>query len=226
MAKFAKKIHENKEIFLIKKFIGQFKRKVKKKVKGRFSFVLTGGDSPARLYQRLSKEKGINWKKVDFFVGDERFVSENSNYSNINLCKRKLLNNINISKKQIYKIDIKKKSLKKTSINYEKKLKKYFLNKKVKFDLILLGIGLDGHIASLFKDNIKIKSNKNVETVKRKDYQRITLSIKCINNSKAIFLWAPGKNRLNIIKKILIDRKFKYPASYLKQKNNYLFYSN
>ena len=126
------------------------------------------------------------------FVVDERFVSENSNYSNINLCKRKLLNNINISKKQIYKIDIKKKSLKKTSINYEKKLKKYFLNKKVKFDLILLGIGLDGHIASLFKDNIKIKSNKNVETVKRKDI-KITLSIKCINNSKAIFLWAPGK---------------------------------
>ena len=86
MAKFAKKIHENKEIFLIKKFIGQFKRKIKKKgKKGDFhSFLQVVIVS--RLYLELSKEKDINWKKVDFFVGDEK-VSENSNYSNINLCK-------------------------------------------------------------------------------------------------------------------------------------------
>ena len=98
------------------------------------------------------------------------------------------------------------------------------MNKKVIFDLILLGIGNDGHIASLFKNNINKKSNKNVNFVKRKDFLRITLTLKCLNNSKSIFLWAPGKKKSNIVKKILLDKKFKYPVSSLKKKNNFLFH--
>jgi len=90
----------------------------------------------------------------------------------------------------------------------------------------LLGIGNDGHIASLFKKNINKKTNKNVIYVKRKDFQRISLTIKCINNSKSIFLWAPGKSKKNIVKKILSDKKFKYPASFLKENNNILFHCN
>ena len=67
---------------------------------------------------------------------------------------------------------------------------------------------------------------KNVDFVIRKDFRRITLTIKCINNSKNIFLWAPGKNKKRIIKNIIKDKKLMYPASYLKSKNNFLFYSN
>ena len=78
MAKFAKIIQENNEIFLIKKFIRLFNTKVKNKKKGRFSLVLTGGQSPTRLYNQLAKNKNINWKKIDFFIGDERNVNENS----------------------------------------------------------------------------------------------------------------------------------------------------
>ena len=94
------------------------------------------------------------------------------------------------------------------------------------FDLILLGIGNDGHIASLFKKNINKKSNNNVSYVKKKDLSRISLTLKCLNNSKSIFLWAPGKSKSNIIKKIILDNKFKYPASFLKKKNNFLFHCN
>ena len=98
--------------------------------------------------------------------------------------------------------------------------------KSIKFDLTLLGIGNDGHIASLFRDNIANKNNKNVKLVKRKDFLRISLTLKCINNSKNIFLWAPGIKKKNIIEKILSDKKLKYSASFLKVKNNFLFYSN
>ena len=80
MTKFAKIIHKNKENFLIKKFIGLFKRKIKSKGKSRFSFVLTGGESPIKLYRHLAKDKWIPWKKIDFFKGDERCVKENSKY--------------------------------------------------------------------------------------------------------------------------------------------------
>ena len=52
------------------------------------------------------------------------------------------------------------------------------------------------------------------------------MTLKCINNSKNIFLWAPGKKKSNIIKKILVDKKLKYSASFLKKNNNFLFHSN
>ena len=228
MAEFSKIIRETQENLLITKFIEIFREKLNKKLKSskRFTFVLTGGKSPIKLYKKLRCAKKINWGRVDFFIGDERYVDESSKYSNINLCKKYFLNSSKISRKQIFKIDTKNKSIKDDSKIYQKKIKKYFSNKKVSFDLILLGVGNDGHIASLFKKNINTKSSKIVDFIKKKDFPRITLTIKCINNSKSIFLWAPGKRKSTIIKKILSDDSLKYPVSFLRKKNSFLFYSH
>jgi 6-phosphogluconolactonase len=228
MAKFSKIIRESNEKRLIVKFIKIFKIKLSKKIKesGRFTFVLTGGKSPIRLYKALNKTKNIEWKSVDFFIGDERYVKENSRYSNIHLCKKYLLNNLKIQSKQIFKITTNNKSIKKDTKNYQNKIKKYFLNKKISFDLILLGIGIDGHIASLFKNNIDKKNKNLVDYTEKDDFKRITLTLNCINDSNSIFLWAPGKRKSKIVKKILFDKNLKYPASYLKKDNNFLFHSN
>jgi len=228
MAKFSKIIRKNNENLLIDKFIEKFKAKINKKLKysKRFSFVLTGGVSPIKLYKNLAKIKKINWENIDFFIGDERYVNERSKSSNINLCKKYFLNKINISKKQIFNIPTNSGSIKKDTENYEKIIKKYLFNKKKSFDLILLGIGEDGHIASLFKKNINKNNKKYVDFVRKKNFSRITLTIKCINQCNSIFLWAPGKKKSLIVKKILLDKKFKYPASYLRKRNNFLFYSN
>ena len=226
MTKFAKIILENNENLLIKKLIRLFKAKVKKRGSKRFSFVLTGGESPINLYKNLSKDKKIPWKKIDFFISDERFVDKNSKNSNIKMCKKYLLDKIKISKNQIYEISTDKISIKKSVFDYEDKIKKYFLRKKVCFNLTLLGMGKDGHIASLFKNNINKKTKNNVVSVKKKYFSRISLSLKCINNSKIIFLWIPGRSKSNIIKQILKDKKFKYPVSFLKRKNTFLFHSN
>ena len=129
MAKFAKKIHENNEILLIKKFIRLFRSKMQNNKKRRFSFVLTGGDSPIKLYKFLAKNKKINWKNIDFFIGDERFVKENSKNSNFGMCKKYLLNKIKISRNQIYNISTDKFSVKKCAVDYENKIKNTFLVK-------------------------------------------------------------------------------------------------
>ena len=228
MAKFSKIIWESNENLLINKFIKKFNENLSKRLRKskRFSFVLTGGKSPIKLYKRLAKLKDIPWNKVDFFITDERYVKKTSKHSNINMCKKNLLNKINISNNQIYNISTKFKSLKINSIKYEKKIKNYFLNKKIKFDMTLLGIGNDGHIASLFKNNINKKTTKIVDYIKKKNFSRITLTINCLNNSKSIYLWAPGKEKSLIIKKIFNDNKFLFPASYLKKKNSFLFYCN
>ena len=153
-------------------------------------------------------------------------MNKNSKDSNINMCKKNLLKKIPILNSQIYEINIKNTKLKNIAREYEKKIKKYFNGKKICFDLTLLGVGNDGHIASLFKNNINKTNKKNVDFVIRKDFKRITLTIKCINNSKNIFLWAPGQSKKKIIKNIIKDKKLAYPVSYLKSKNNFLFHSN
>ena len=126
MAKFAKIIHQKNENFLITKFIRLFRAKISNKGKRRFSFVLTGGNSPIKLYKHLAKNRNINWGKIDFFIGDERYVKETSENSNIKMCKKYLLNKIKISDNQIYKISTNKKSIKESLLDYEKKNKKIF----------------------------------------------------------------------------------------------------
>ena len=83
-------------------------------------------------------------------MSDERFVSENSVNSNFKLIKKLLLSKIIISEKNIFSINTRKKNVNISSHDYEKKIKKYFEKKKISFDLVVLGMGFDGHIASIF----------------------------------------------------------------------------
>ena len=119
MAKFTKIIKENTENLLIQKFARLFDDKIRNNKKKRFSFVLTGGESPIKLYKYLAKNRKFPWDKIDFFIGDERYVSENSKYSNIKMCKKFLLKKLKISKKQIYQISTKNKLIANDVKNYE-----------------------------------------------------------------------------------------------------------
>ena len=222
MAKYKKIIKKNSENLLIESFIELFVNYAKKKErqKKRFSFVLTGGPSPVKLYKKLSKKK-INWKNIDLFWGDERFVPKKSKHSNFNLVHHNLLKNIKINKKQIYYINTNNNSALKSAYNYEKVLKRYFLNKKNFFDVILLGMGNDGHIASIFSNNLKEKTNKLVTNVTKKDFQRISLTLNSINKAKNIFLWLNNKKKTKVFK--YLKGKKKIPVYYLKKQKMSIF---
>ena len=222
MTKFRKIIRKKTEKQLIKEFISLFKICIAKKerLNQRFGFVLPGGSSPVNLYKALSKTK-INWKNIDLFWVDERFVSQGSNNSNFRLVKKHLINKINISRKNIFPVNTQKNTVNESAIDYEKSIKKYFRSKKVSFDLILLGMGSDGHIASIFRDNIDLKSNRMISVILGKDYKRITLSLNFINKAKKIFLWLNNKKKSNIYKKI--RNKIKVPVNYLKKSKTILF---
>jgi len=225
MAELYKIVRKKTEKELIIEFISIFKKLTsrKKRLKKRFSLVLPGGSSPINLYEALSKEK-INWSNVDFFWVDERFVSRNSIHSNFQLIKKKLLNKISIKIKNLFPIETKNKDIHKSSNDYEKKIKRYFKDKKVSFDLILLGMGLDGHIASLFPNSIHLKNKKIITTVKNKNFDRITLSLKTINTAKRIFLWLNSKKKSNYYRKF--KNKKRLPVNKLNSKRMHLFILN
>ena len=225
MTKFNKILRKKTEKQLIIEFISLFKSFIAKKEKlnQRFTFVLTGGSSPINLYKSLSKTK-INWQNIDLFWGDERYVSQRSNNSNFKLAKKYLIDKININKKNIFAVNTRKNTVGASAKNYEKKIKQYFKNKKISFDVILLGMGSDGHIASLFPNNANVKTNKIASSILRKDFKRITLNLNTINKAKKIFLWLNNKKKSDIYKKI--RNKKKIPVNYLKKSKTNLFLIN
>ena len=119
-------INKRSEKSLIDQFINNLKKDYlsKKKQNKRFSFVLTGGKSPKKLYGELSKIN-IDWNNVDLFWGDERYVSHRSKDSNYNLAFNKLIKKIKINKKNIFPIKTHK-SISKSSTDYSKNYKKIF----------------------------------------------------------------------------------------------------
>ena len=219
-------IKKKNENSLINHFIQIIKKEILKKRKRnkRLSFVLTGGSSPKRLYKKLS-QSNIEWSYVDLFWGDERFVSNRSKNSNYKLVKDLLIDKINISEKNYFPIQTNKISVAKSALSYESTLKKYFKSKKVKFDIFLLGMGNDGHIASIFPDSKELKEKFITKPVMRKDFKRITLGLNIINNSEKIFLWLNSKTKFSSFRKFKNKGK-KIPVNNLKKNRLYCFYIN
>ena len=221
MTKFNKILRKKTEKLLIKEFISLFKGLLVKKEKNkRFSFAIPGGRSPVNLLRSLSKEK-INWKKIDLFWVDERYVSRNSNYLNFNLAKKYLINKIEINKENIFNINTNKKSSYESAKDYKKRLRLYFKAKRFCFDLILLGVGSDGHIASIFPNKKDLKNKDSVFTVLRDDFERISLNLKTINASKKIVLWLNNKSKsINYLK---IKNRNNVPVNKINKKKTNLF---
>ena len=91
-----------------------------------------------------------------------------------------------------------------SSLEYQNKIKKYFKNKKIRLDICLLGMGNDGHVASIFPNTNLLKRRFIVSSINRRDFKRITIGLKIINNSKRIFLWLSNKSKTSIFKKLQI----------------------
>ena len=218
-------INKKSEKSLIDQFISDLKKDClrKKKQNKRLSFVLTGGKSPKKLYRKLA-QTNIDWKNIDLFWGDERYVSHLSRNSNYRLAFDELIKKIEINKKNIFPIKTQKSFLK-CSIDYSIVIKKYFKNKKINFDYCLLGMGADGHIASIFPGSENLYKKFITKTVIRKDFKRITIVLNVINNSKKILLWLNNKSKSKIYLKLKKEGK-KIPVNNLNRKNTIIYKIN
>ena len=167
----------------------------------------------------------IDWSNIDLFWGDERFVSNksiNSNYKLVNDC---LLKKIKINKKNIFPFKTSNIEINKAAVYYKKKIQKYFKKRQIHFDIFLLGMGNDGHIASIFPNSKELRENFITKPINRKDFKRLTLSLNLINESKKIFLWLNSKTKTSIFKKFNKADK-NIPVNKLKRKKLYCFLIN
>lgn len=178
---------------------------------GKFSVALSGGSSPKRLYELLASadyKSQIDWSKVHFFFGDERYVALDHADSNYLMAKTALFDHLNIDEAQINKVDT---SLDPAAAaqNYERCICGFF-NEKPNFDLVLLGLGDDAHTASIFPHTSLVWiDEENVKEVylEDKEIYRISFTAPLINASKNIAFLAFGQNKADALKWVLEGEK-------------------
>ena len=193
---------------------------------GNINIALSGGNTPKLLYSILAEEyiDKILWSKINFYWADERCVSPESSESNFGEADRILFSKINLYE-NLHRI-IGENDPSAEAERYSALLKQNlpFENDLPKFDLMLLGMGEDGHTASIFPDRMDLlKSEKYCETAVHpaSNQKRITLTGKVINNSDRIYFLVTGKNKEHVVK-IISERKedsLMYPAGKIRQKN-------
>ena len=182
--------------------------------KGRFDFVLTGGNSPKELYQQLSttyKDK-IDWSKVYFFFGDERNVLPAHKDYNGLMAKENLFDNLQTPASHIFYIDT-------TLIpeyaasTYMRAIEQHFNGEEIGFDLILLGMGDDAHTASIFPGTDLVHNQEETVAavwVEKLNTFRISLTAPLINKAKNVAFITFGANKANALSHVLSDGEKDY----------------
>jgi 6-phosphogluconolactonase len=181
--------------------------------RGQFFVALSGGSTPQAIYQRISHIHNFDWSKVFLFWSDERSVPPEhpeSNYGNA----MKYFSSLPIPKNQIFRM-VAETNIEKNAIDYEEKIRHY--TGKHLFDLVMLGIGEDGHTASLFPNTKALTVTDRLVVanhVPQKNTTRMTFTFPCLNESANIAVYALGKNKEEIVPKILKAPIIsEYPAS-------------
>lgn len=173
---------------------------------GTFYAALSGGSTPKRMYQILSGspfKESTPWDKMHLFWSDERYVPLNDSRSNAGMAFRNLLEKVPVPKENIHPVPYLS-TPEESARQYEKTLREFFSGNKSRFDLIVLGMGPDGHTASLFPKSGVLKENGRwVMEVKREDADRITLTYPIINSASNVVFLVQGKEKAETLSKVL-----------------------
>jgi 6-phosphogluconolactonase len=174
--------------------------------RGRFTVVLAGGSTPETMYGILARDYmgRIDWSKVYVFFGDERSVPPHHEDSNLKMASEVLLDHVPVANVHRIRGELPPDE---AAEAYEEELRKFFQTEDVpRFDLILLGIGADGHTASLFPwtPALEIQDRWVVANpVPRLDTTRITLTVPAINAARAVIFLVEGEDKAEAVREVL-----------------------
>ena len=188
-----------------------------------FTIALSGGSTPELLFTLLSEKfaESVPWQYVHVFWGDERCVAPDNAESNFGMTMKKLLGKIEIPFMNIHRIKGED-DPENEALRYSDEILIHTMNRNglPLFDLIMLGLGEDGHTASIFPGHLELlNSDKICETASHPvtHQKRITLTGKVINNADAVTFLVTGKKKESIVEKMFKKdpTALNYPASYI-----------
>ena len=187
-------------------------------LRGRFSVALSGGSTPQRLYHLLGTSFGgrIKWEFAHLFWSDERCVPRDHMQSNFRLAHDAMISRIAIPDENVHRIRGEL-APEEASALYEDELRRYFgQNSPPRFDLILLGIGEDGHVASLFPGSEILSEMQHLAMPAfspAAENWRVTLTLPVLNNAALVVFLVTGRTKAGIMTKIFSKgKKDAYPA--------------
>jgi 6-phosphogluconolactonase len=187
---------------------------------GTCSIVLSGGSTPRVLYSLLASEfrAQIPWANVQVFWGDERYVPPEDPRSNYLMAKETLLDHVACPPANIHPMPTHFPSAEVAARDYERTLRNHFGGKWPNFDLVLLGIGDDGHTASLFPGSLALAERTRWVVAARapvQPYVRLTLTLPALTRTAAVYVLVAGAAKADAVRHVF-ERAgdwIKYPAA-------------
>ena len=185
--------------------------------KGLFSLALSGGSTPKSLYSLLADDSSFRaefpWDKTHFFWGDERHVPPEHPESNYRMAREAMLSKVPIPSENIHRINAGNPDAQRAAEEYEETLRAFFhlgAGEFPQFDLVLLGMGADGHTASLFPATAALGEQKHLVVanwVGKFHVHRITMTLPVINRAAMVLFLVSGEEKAETLRRVLADRR-------------------
>lgn len=187
--------------------------------RGRFSVALSGGSTPGVLYRMLAEEPyrdQIPWAQAHLFWGDERCVPADDPGSNYRLASETLIERVPIPTDNVHRVwgELEPNAAARA---YERDLYDFFCGPRTRFDLALLGVGSDGHTASLFPGSAALRETERMALAVEAEYggrpaNRVTLTLPAINSAREIWFLVTGSDKAGIVQAVLEEPDGILPA--------------
>jgi len=177
--------------------------------KGRFTVALAGGNTPRAIYKLLAanSREQIEWSRVHFFWGDERYVPINDPDSNYRMVREALFDHVPILAENVHRMPTEFIQPETAAQDYEKALRDFWPASLPNFDLIQLGLGPDGHILSLFPNSPLLQEDRLLVAVvtdsPKPPPTRITLTLPVINHAAQIHFFVTGAEKAEALRATL-----------------------
>ena len=194
--------------------------------RGAFHVALSGGSTPKRLYQRLAESaysQKVDWHNTHIYFGDERSVPPQDADSNFKMASDAFLNQVDIPTANIHRMFADSDDIQKSADDYAGLLEKNLscagsTEADIKFDLVLLGMGDDGHTASLFPGTSILQEKERLVSavyVEKLSTWRMSLTFPVINNARCIAVMVAGESKKEVLAIVHGDAEPVYPIQLL-----------
>jgi 6-phosphogluconolactonase len=187
---------------------------------GKFTVALSGGSTPKAMYSILAEKPFANslpWRSIYFFWGDERCVLPDHADSNYRMANETLLSKVPVPRENVFRIPAEDADHERAAANYSATLRKFFGEELPHLDLIFLGMGADGHTASLFPGTAALRAKDHITVanhVQKLQSWRITFTAEAINRALNIMFLVAGQDKAATLKEVIEGKRDleKYPS--------------